>query len=54
MISALSPTMPAIKTRILITKDDTVSTMYVLHYWTPSTGPYTDEPSGRAASGVDR
>jgi hypothetical protein len=33
---------------------DTNSTVFVLHYWTLSTGPCTDGPSGRTAPGVDR
>ena len=33
---------------------DTNSTVFVLHYWTLSTGPSTDGPSGRTAPGVER
>jgi hypothetical protein len=33
---------------------DTVSTMFVLHYWRLSNGHYTDGPCGQVASGVDR
>ena len=33
---------------------DTNSTVFVLHYWTLSTGPSTDGPSGRTVPGVDR
>jgi hypothetical protein len=33
---------------------DSVSTVFVLHYWTPSTGHSTDGPSGQTAPGVDR
>jgi hypothetical protein len=31
----------------------TASTVFVLHYWTSSTGPSTDGPSGQIAPGVD-
>jgi hypothetical protein len=33
---------------------DTNSTVFVLHYWTVSTGHSTDGPSGRTAPGEDR
>jgi hypothetical protein len=33
---------------------DTISTVFVLHYWTLSTGLSTDGPSGQTAPGVDR
>jgi hypothetical protein len=36
------------------TVTDTNSTVFVLHYWTLSTGPSIDGPSGRTAPGVDR
>jgi hypothetical protein len=39
---------------ICVIAADTVSTVFVLHYWTPSSGPSTDGPSRQAASGVDR